>query len=179
MTNINKIKINNNNKKEEEQKMKKMENIKMVEKIILKGKEEENKINKILQNAGIQVNKIRKMIRSLDAERMREMLHPKDDETKENLDSYIERQEKFVKIEKRIGRFLQVKINILKDALENIEKEMEKNNIKYIDLNTDTQMTISAVERRYKDVCAKHTNSYLKIKTTENIIEKEKKKMEK
>lgn len=126
----------------------------------------ENKINNILQTAGIQVNEIREMIRSLD------------DEMKKKFDSYIESQEKFVKIEKRKRHFLKIKINILKDALENVEKEMEKNNIKDIDLNIDAKMKIFYADKRLKDICAKHTNNYIKIKHTENILEEERAKEE-
>ena len=120
-----------------------------------------NKIESILQVSGAQVNEIRDEIKSLKID------HNK------KFNSYLESQEAHLKSFISKEPLLKSKMVILKEALEEVEREMVKNGVDFTDLNTDLQLTFTAASNRLNDVIAKHTNNTIKIKFTEKIIKEE------
>ena len=126
----------------------------------------EIKINEILKTAGEQIDEIRETIRSLNHDRSKKF------------NSYVERQEDFLTSEMDKKYSLKMAVEILKYALEEVEKEMVEDGIELIDLNTDTKMKINAAERRLEDAKANRRANLKTIRTTENILEKERRKEE-
>ncbi len=126
----------------------------------------ENNIVNILQATKKQINKIKEIIRFLDLDKNRKF------------NSYIEKQEEYLTSENNKKYYFKVTVEILKDALEKIEKEMVENGIKYGDLNTKLQLMVTAAKNRLDNAKANYRTNLKKIKATENIIEKERRREE-